>query len=461
MLSSSRASAPASVASRTWSRSPHSTWTVRPGQRSRAWTTAAVIPNSSRWLSLSSTQSDRLPRWLDPPPARTAAFSSARRPGVVLRVSHTRRSPPASVMASTKRAVRVATPDRWPRKFSAVRSAVRMGASGPRTSAMATPAVTRSPSSAHQASSSWGSTWRKASMAQSRPARMPSARGTNCAVASRAGGSSADVRSPKGFRSSARARATASRTATIGGWASCMEPASAEAAGVLLERRVDREGGGHHQAAQRLVEGTVDLHHVVVGRGEHGLGEALPRLGDAGDLGAGVVLDVELPGPPVLAVDHAPGATAGLQREADLADHVLLDDRADRGALAVLHDDPGLHDLGRAGERQHHVAHHVHDLELVGEELVIGAEDAHRLLGHALADLAHRADLAAVLVVDGVLVVDLDELDLLVDHQDRLGEQGAAALVGGGDTGGGHVAHHLLRGAVDGRHVGGADRRID
>ena len=51
-----------------------------------------------------------------------------------------------------------------------------------------------------------------------------------------------------------------------------------------------------------------------------------------------------------------------------------------------------------------------------------------RLLRLALPDLAHRADLVAVLVGDGVLVVDLDDLGLLVHHQDRLAEHGAAAL---------------------------------
>jgi len=40
-----------------------------------------------------STHSERLPRWFMPPPARTAAFSSARRPGVVLRVSQIRAWP--------------------------------------------------------------------------------------------------------------------------------------------------------------------------------------------------------------------------------------------------------------------------------------------------------------------------------------------------------------------------------
>ena len=122
------------------------------------------------------------------------------------------------------------------------------------------------------------------------------------------------------------------------------------------------------------------------------------------------------------------GVAAGLEREADLADHVLLHDLADLGAHAVLHDDLRLHDLGRPGEGEQHVAVRVDDLQLVGHELVVGREHAQRLLGHALADLADRADLAAVLVVDGVLVVDLDELGLLVHDQDRLGEDRAAAL---------------------------------
>ncbi len=56
----------------------------------RARATASAMLRPPRWLSFTSTASDRLPRWLWAPPARTAAFSSARRPGVVLRVSRTR-----------------------------------------------------------------------------------------------------------------------------------------------------------------------------------------------------------------------------------------------------------------------------------------------------------------------------------------------------------------------------------
>ncbi len=40
-----------------------------------------------RWFSLTRIASSRPARWLAPPPQRTAYFSSARRPGVVLRVS--------------------------------------------------------------------------------------------------------------------------------------------------------------------------------------------------------------------------------------------------------------------------------------------------------------------------------------------------------------------------------------
>ena len=46
-------------------------------------------PASRTWLSLISMPSSRPKRWLTPPPARTAYFSSARSSGVVLRVSRT------------------------------------------------------------------------------------------------------------------------------------------------------------------------------------------------------------------------------------------------------------------------------------------------------------------------------------------------------------------------------------
>ncbi len=62
-------------------------------------TAAAIEPAARRWLSLISTASSRPKRWLRPPPAATACFSSARRPGVVLRVSRT--AAPVPSTAST------------------------------------------------------------------------------------------------------------------------------------------------------------------------------------------------------------------------------------------------------------------------------------------------------------------------------------------------------------------------
>ena len=72
-------------------------------------------------------------RWLRPPPAATAAFSSDRSPGVVLRVSRIVARLPLT--ASTKRAVSVATPDRWQSRLSAVRSAASSARAGPLASA--------------------------------------------------------------------------------------------------------------------------------------------------------------------------------------------------------------------------------------------------------------------------------------------------------------------------------------
>ena len=62
------------------------------------------------WLSLIRTPSSRPKRWLTPPPMRTAYFSRARRPGVVLRVSDDAGPVPAT--AATASRVAVAMPDR-------------------------------------------------------------------------------------------------------------------------------------------------------------------------------------------------------------------------------------------------------------------------------------------------------------------------------------------------------------
>ena len=131
-----------------------------PATSRRARATASVMETPPRWLSLTSTASERLPRWLCPPPARTAAFSNARRPGVVLRVSMTRVAGLAAVHGVHEPRVREATPDRWPRKFRAVRSA---GEDGPERARDLRPPRRRAPprrrrpgaSSTTTAGSSW------------------------------------------------------------------------------------------------------------------------------------------------------------------------------------------------------------------------------------------------------------------------------------------------------------------
>ena len=83
-------SAPAASASSTCSRLCASTSIGISGPASFIRCTAAATPPARRmWLSLIRMPSSSPPRWLVPPPARTAYFSSARSVGVVLRVSRT------------------------------------------------------------------------------------------------------------------------------------------------------------------------------------------------------------------------------------------------------------------------------------------------------------------------------------------------------------------------------------
>ncbi len=120
-------------------------------------------------------------RLLVPPPTRTAYFSSARRPGVVLRVSSTVALVPASASAHLR--VWVATPDIRHSRLSAVRSAVSSERVGPVTTASTSPRATRVPSVIR---------WSKVAMppevaaktwaATGRPATTPGARATSSAV---------------------------------------------------------------------------------------------------------------------------------------------------------------------------------------------------------------------------------------------------------------------------------------
>ena len=145
MLSSRICSAPAATASRTSSSVSASTSIGRPLPAARRSSTAGRTPPAARrWLSLTRIPSSRPKRWFRPPPQRTAYFSSARRPGVVLRVS--RISAPVPSTASTKRRVSVAIPDRRPRRLSAVRSPVRTARVRPEMRASSVGCSKRSPS---------------------------------------------------------------------------------------------------------------------------------------------------------------------------------------------------------------------------------------------------------------------------------------------------------------------------
>ena len=85
----------------------------------------ATPPAAAMWFSLIRIASYSPARWLLAPPAATAAFSRARSPGVVLRVSSTVAAVPCTARAAS--AAIVATPDRCARKFRAVRSAGEQG----------------------------------------------------------------------------------------------------------------------------------------------------------------------------------------------------------------------------------------------------------------------------------------------------------------------------------------------
>ena len=84
----------------TWSSVSHSTSIGSVGRGAHELAPRpATEPAARRWLSLTRTASSRPKRWLRPPPQATAYFSSARRPGVVLRVS--RMAAPVPSIAST------------------------------------------------------------------------------------------------------------------------------------------------------------------------------------------------------------------------------------------------------------------------------------------------------------------------------------------------------------------------
>src|SRR5829696_1847172 len=218
MLSSSSRSQPRSRASATWSRVSNSTSRGRPGPAALAASTARRrLPAARMWLSLTSRASYRPMRWLAPPPQRTAYFSRWRSPGVVLRVSRTTTPVPAT--ASTKAAVRVATPDRCPRKLSIVRSAASSTLAGPANRPSTAPASTGALSATSGRNAAGPSRSRSRTSARTTstagsPATTPGPRATSSASARAP--SSRLVGSPSAPRSSSRAVRTARVKAPAG-----------------------------------------------------------------------------------------------------------------------------------------------------------------------------------------------------------------------------------------------------
>src|SRR6266540_733415 len=201
------------------------------------------------------------------------------------------------------------------------------------------------------------------------------------------------------------------------------------AAGVLLlHDHVDRQARGDREAPQRIGERRVHLHDVIVGVGEQ-LPQPGPLLGDRGDLPATRVQHGEVLGAPVPRphLTERPAARVG-QPEARFAEAELLGDRAE-------HDAAGLPDRAdpaepRLVEHQLRLAVRVDEVQGDRQCHVQVAEQPQQERERCLPGLLHGADGPAVLVVDVVFVPQLDQLELLVHHEHRLGEQRAGALLG-------------------------------
>jgi len=144
---------------------------------------------------------------LKPPPQRTAYFSSARSPGVVLRVQQMRVCVPAT--RRTNSCVAVATPERRPSRLSATRSAESTARAGPSTVISAVLAAARMPSRPLAAILIPGASFSNVAATSGRPAITPAARATTIACAGVSSGMVAiEVTSPARPRSSANARVT-------------------------------------------------------------------------------------------------------------------------------------------------------------------------------------------------------------------------------------------------------------
>src|SRR5659263_734237 len=218
------------------------------------------LPAIAMWLSLMRTASYSPNRWFTPPPARTAAFSSARSPGVVFRVHAMRACVCAT--AAARCAVAVATPLRWPRRLSATRSPVRRARVGPATSRTTSPGATASPSPRTTSTRTAGSSICQASQPTSTPGITPGCRATTRNVDRWSAGTMLFVvRSPAAPRSSASAWRTSGSSRVVG------RAVDRVVMGSLLRTRCSGEHVAEQHVGQRegLVLGGLLLGEVHAG----------------------------------------------------------------------------------------------------------------------------------------------------------------------------------------------------
>lgn len=187
---------------------------------------SATPPAAMTWLSLTSAASDSDMRWLTPPPQRTAYFSRARRPGVVLRVSLTLALVPSRTSAQAR--VAVAMPESRQSRLSAPRSPVSRSRVRVVTVSSFWPGTTRSPSRTCRSTSNADvQTMDRTASATCRPDTTPASRAVKSPVATASSGTVATVvTSTPPSRSSAMATCatsstwTGSRPASARSWAS-------------------------------------------------------------------------------------------------------------------------------------------------------------------------------------------------------------------------------------------------
>src|SRR2546422_910086 len=212
-LSTSRCRTRAASAASSWASFSPSPITGTPGCTASSAARSDPPASSAQWLSFHRTAVASEARLSTPPPTRTAYNSSARSPGVVLRVWVIRAGVPAT--ASTARRVSVATPLKCWRKFKATRSPASSASPRACTVARTAPGSLRPPSAIQGTTRAAGSSSANTVPTTGSPAttNRPSATSRAVAAAAAVAPSNRVVASSRA-RSSTRARRTSSSPRT-------------------------------------------------------------------------------------------------------------------------------------------------------------------------------------------------------------------------------------------------------